>query len=305
MTTIKEQELMQAPEKPITNQMTVKSLFDRDDVKKRFQQMLGKKSAGFITSVLQCVASNTLLAKCEPASIYQCAAVAATLDLPLNNSLGFGYIVPYNIKVKDARGNWIKKPVAQFMIGYKGFIQLAQRSGRFKNISATEIYEGQVKSEDPLKGYEFDFKAKKSDKVIGYASYFELTNGFEKTLYMSMEQVKDHGKRYSKSFDNESGLWRTDFHSMAIKTVLKLLISKFGPLSIEMQNAFEVDQSSEDVVDQTYPDDVTMDIEHEKVTLSILSAKTVEELESISLYVEADQVDLFNEKKEELKASTK
>ena len=300
MANTKEEETMSPPEKRVTNQMTVKSLFDRDDVKKRFQAMLGKKSAGFITSVLQCVASNALLAKCDPASIYQSAAVAATLDLPLNNSLGFAYIVPYNTKVPDGKGNWVKKPIAQFQIGYKGYIQLAQRTGQFKSISATEIYEGQLKSQDPLKGFVFDFGAKKSDKVIGYASYFELVNGFEKTMYMTVQEINAHGARYSKNFNSENSLWRTDIHSMSIKTVLKLLISKYAPLSIEMQNAFDVDQRAEDAVDTEPLDNLTMDIEHENVTLMIEQAKTVEELESIGLLVEADQVELFKAKKEQL-----
>lgn len=303
MTNTKEEEIVQAPSKPITNQMAVRSLFDREDVQKRFQAMLGKRSASFITSVLQCVASNALLSKCDPASIYQSAAVAATLDLPLNNNLGFGYIVPYNTKVQDSKGNWLKKPIAQFQIGYKGYIQLAQRTGKFKSISATEIYEGQLKSQDPLKGFVFDFAAKKSNTIIGYASYFELTNGFEKTLYMSKDEINAHGKRYSKSFEQASGLWKTDFHSMAIKTVLKLLISKYAPLSIEMQNAFEVDQNAEDAVDTQYPDDLTVDVEHENVTLMIEQAKTVEELESIGMMLEGDQIDLFNAKKEQLKSS--
>jgi len=286
-----------------SKQLAVKSLFDREDVKKRFQAMLGKRSASFITSVLQCVASNALLAKCDPASIYQAAAVAATLDLPINNALGFGYIVPFNTKVQDSKGNWLKKPVAQFQIGYKGFIQLAQRSGKFKTLSAAEVYEGQLKSQDPLKGFVFDFTAKKSDKVIGYASYFELVNGFEKTMYMSIEEINAHGKRYSKSFDLNNGLWKTDFHSMAIKTVLKLLISKYAPLSIDMQQAFEVDQRAEDAVDNESPEDLTMDVEHENVSLMIEQAKTVEELESIGMMVEGDQIDLFNAKKEALTAN--
>lgn len=296
MTATKEQEVVQSPDKISKN--SVRALFERDDVQNKFNKMLGKRSVGFITSVLQCVASNALLAKCDPASIYQAAAVAATLDLPLNNALGFAYIVPYNTKVKDANGRDVKKPVAQFQIGYKGYIQLAQRSGRFKNISATEIYEGQLKSQDPLKGFVFDFSAKKSGVVIGYASYFELTNGFEKTMYMTVDEIKAHGKKYSKSFALPYGLWSTDFHSMAIKTVLKLLISKYAPLSIEMQNAFEEDQRSDDGVDTVYPDDITMDVEHENVTLMIEQAKSIEELESIGMMVEGDQIDLFNAKKE-------
>src|SRR6478752_1459930 len=103
-----------------TQQLTTKSLFERPDVKTKFQEILGKRSSSFITSVLQIVASNDLLKKAEPNSIYHSAAVAATLDLPLNNNLGFAYIIPFN----DTKNN---KVIAQFQIGYKGFIQLAQR----------------------------------------------------------------------------------------------------------------------------------------------------------------------------------
>jgi recombination protein RecT len=279
-------------------QLTVKALFSRDDVVQKFHAMLGKRTSSFITSVLQIVASNALLSKADPASIYHSAAMAATLDLPLNNSLGFAYIVPYNQKYQDDKGNWKKKQVAQFQLGYKGYIQLAQRSGQFKAISATAIYEGQLLSANPLTGYEFDFNAKKSDKVIGYASYFKLLNGFDKTMYMPIEQVKKHGERYSKSFSLESGLWKTDFESMAIKTVLKLLLSKFAPLSIDMQKAFNLD--NEEAVDPVY-DDVVIDSEKEKVNTLIEDARSIEELESISTMVEADQVDLFNQKKEQLK----
>lgn len=288
------------------NQLTVKSLFNRDDVKQKFQEMLGKRTSAFITSVLQIVASNALLAKADPASIYHSAAVAATLDLPLNNSLGFAYIVPYNQKYQDAQGKWQKKQIAQFQLGYKGYIQLAQRSGQFKNISATPVYEGQLKEQNPLTGFVFDWGNKKSDTVLGYASYFKLINGFEKTMYMTVEEINAHGKRYSKSFALESGLWKTDFPGMAIKTVLKLLLSKFAPLSIDMQKAIDMDKDLDEGVDVSYTeDDLLIDKEHEKVSLMIDGAKTIEELEGIALMVEADQVDLFNSKKEQLLAVSK
>jgi recombination protein RecT len=283
------------------NQLTAKALFNRDDVKHKFQEMLGKRSSQFITSVLQIVASNALLAKADPTSIYQSAAIAATLDLPLNNSLGFAYIVPYNQKYQDALGKWQKRQVAQFQIGYKGYIQLAQRSGQFKNISATPVFEGQLKEQNPLTGFVFDWTAKKSDTIIGYAAYFSLINGFEKTLYMTVADINNHGKRYSKSFTLESGLWKTDFPSMATKTVLKLLLSKFAPLSIDMQRAIDIERDADDAVDIPYSDDdILIDKEHEKVTTLIEAAKSVEDLESIALMVESDQVDLFNSKKEQL-----
>ena len=124
---------------------------------------------------------------------------------------------------------------------FRSFIQLAQRSGLFKTISASPIYDGQLIENDPLKGFVFDFTKKKSETVIGYAAFFSLLNGFEKTLYMSVEELKKHGLKYSQSYKNDKtraySLWETNFDAMAQKTVLKLLLSKFAPLSVEMQKA--------------------------------------------------------------------
>jgi recombination protein RecT len=282
--------------------MTAKSLFNQDDVKSKFQELLGRRSTAFITSVLQVVASNELLAKADPVSIYQAAAVAATLDLPINNSLGFSYIVPYNTKQKD--GTY--RTVAQFQLGYKGFIQLAQRSGQFKTISAAPIFEGQLIEENPLTGFVFDFTKKTSDRIIGYAAYFSLVNGFEKTLFMTHEQLKAHGVRYSQTFKKGYGLWKDDFDAMAIKTVLKLLLAKFAPMSVDMQKAVIVDQAfinDENTLDVSYPDNETpaIDKEKERIALLIQDASTVEELESIATHVEADQVELFDLRMEQLK----
>ena len=249
-------------------QLTAKALFNKDEVKQKFQELLGKRASSFMTSVLQIVASNALLAKADPSSIYHAAAVAATLDLPLNNNLGFAYIVPYNQKQPD--GSY--KQVAQFQMGYKGFIQLAQRSGQFKTISVAPIYEGQLIEEDPLTGFVFDFKQKKSDKIIGFASYFRLLNGFEKALYATSEDLKKHGLKYSQTFRKGYGLWKDDFDAMAAKTVLKALLSKYAPLSIEMQRAVVVDQAiinDTEATDITYADNEPKSLE-EGVTVEVL-----------------------------------
>lgn len=258
-------------------QLTIKNLFGRDEVRNKFQEMLGKRAPAFITSVLQIVASNNLLAKADPHSVYHSAAVAATLDLPLNNNLGFAYIVPYNQKYKDEEGNWKSKQVAQFQMGYRGFIQLAQRTGMYRTLSAAPIYEGQLIEEDPLKGFVFDFKKKTSDKIIGYASYFQLLNGFEKTLYSSVEEVRKHGKRFSQTFKNDRGLWVDDFDSMALKTVIKANLSKWAPLSVDIQRAITVDQAvinNEDATDITYVDNEVKQIEPEEEI-------TVEQLQTL------------------------
>jgi len=141
-------------------------------------------------------------------------------------------------------------------LGYKGFIQLAQRSGQFKTIGACPIYEGQLISGNPLKGYEFDFNVSSKDKaIIGFAGYFSLLNTFEKTMYMSTEEMISHGVKYSKTY--KTGVWQSDFIGMGNKTVIKLLLSKFAPLSIEMQKAVLVDQgiiNDESGTDITYID---------------------------------------------------
>jgi recombination protein RecT len=207
----------------------IRALFEDPAVQARFQNILGKKAPGFIVSVINAVTNDTTLIKADKQSILFAAATAATLDLPINPNLGFAYIVPYKGK-------------AQFQMGYKGFIQLAHRTGQFRHISQAIIYEGQLVAENPLTGFEFDFTKKISDKIQGYAAYFELLNGFSHTLYMSIEEVRKHGKKYSQSWKSGYGQWEDNFDAMALKTVIKLLLSKHAPLSIEMQKAVMVDQ---------------------------------------------------------------
>lgn len=278
----------------------VKALFERPEVQSKFRELLGKRSSSFCTSVLQIVSNNAMLSKADAGSIYQAAAVAATLDLPLNDNLGFAYIVPYNTKQSD--GTY--KVVAQFQMGYKGFIQLAQRSGQFKSIYASAIYDGQITNENPLEGYEFDF-THKSDVLIGYAAKFRLLNGYEATFYMSLDQLKKHGAKYSKTFGHKSGLWQTDFDTMAAKTVIKLLLSKFAPLSIEMQKAVITDQAvvnDADTTDVTYIDNepVEIDKEAERVALMIQDASTTAELIKIQPHIKPEQADLYETKFVEL-----
>lgn len=209
------------------------TIFDRADVLEKFEKVLGSRTTQFITSVLSVISQNATLKDAEPTSVYMAALTAATLDLPINPNLGFAYIIPYY-----AGG----KQVAQFQMWYKGFIQLAQRSGQFRTISASPVREGQIVSEDPLTGYVFDWTKKDSKEIVGYASFFRLTNGFEKTMYMSKEELEAHGKEFSKNYGKDSSLWKKDFDSMATKTVIKLLLSKYAPLSISMQNAIVYDQ---------------------------------------------------------------
>lgn len=208
------------------------SILQNPKTQEKIQEVLGDqtKSRQFLTSALSVINSNELLKKADQTSIYHSVMTAVTLDLPINPNLGFAYIVPYKGK-------------AQFQIGYKGLIQLCWRSGNFKTISSTEVYEGQLIEENPLTGFTFDWSAKTSEKIIGYASYFELLNGASKTLYMTKENVNKHAKKFSQSFKKGFGVWKDDFDSMAKKTVLKLLLSRYAPMTIEMQKATTLDQS--------------------------------------------------------------
>lgn len=274
-------------------QQSIKTFLNQDSVQSKFKEILGKRSTSFITSVLQIISSNALLANATPESVYHSAMVAATLDLPLNNNLGFAYIVPYNQSYKDENGTWQKKQVAQFQMGYKGFIQLVQRSGQCKSIYATEIYDGQLVDENPLDGYIFDFTRKNSNTIVGYACRMKLINGFESTLYMSKEQIVAHATRFSQTFKNAKGVWKDDFDSMAKKTVTKLLLSKYAPLSVDaqMQIALVSDQgviNDEQATDVTYVDNLPAGInkEEERLSLMIGDCKTMDELIQLKPQIE-------------------
>lgn len=261
--------------------LTPKTLFAKDEVRAKFQEMLGKKATGFMTSVLQVVASNKLLSAADAYSVYHSAAVAATLDLPVNPNLGFSFIVPYNESFKDAMDKWQKRSVAQFQMGYKGYVQLAHRSSLYKAINATDVRDGELLEEDRLTGdcifkWIQDRKERLAKPVIGYASHFGLVNNFQKTRYMTFDEMYEHAKRYSQTFKNDKGRWKDDFEPMALKTVLKLNLSKYGPLSVDMQNAVVYDQAVmkggiDDPIDITYPDNEENDLSP-KVTIEELRA---------------------------------
>lgn len=211
---------------------SVKGLMDSPAVKKRFEEVLCERAPQYMSSIVNLVNSDTNLKKCEPMSVISSCMLAATMDLPVDKNLGYAWVVPYGTK-------------AQFQMGYKGYIQLALRTGQYKAINVVEIREGELISWNPLsEEVEIDFTQRKSDKVIGYAGYFKLLNGFEKTVYWSREDVEAHAKKFSKTYSFKNGVWQTDFDSMAKKTVLRNLLSKWGILSIEMQKAYSADNNS-------------------------------------------------------------
>lgn len=227
--------------------LSITQYIRQDAVNTRLNDLLGKRAPQFVTSLVAAANANKALNGCKPESVVSAALIAASMDLPINQNLGFAYLIPY--KNKDGE-------VCQFQMGYKGFIQLAQRSGFYKTINASEVKEGEIVKFDRLSGeIEFNWIDNQVERekapTVGFVAYFRLLNGFEKSLYMTVDELNAHAKKYSKNFAKYgSGLWSDDFDSMAKKTVLKLLISKFGPLNTQLQKAIQEDQT----VDGEYDD---------------------------------------------------
>lgn len=236
-----------------------KALMSTPQMKKKFTDILHEKSDSFMGSLMTLVGGDNYLSQAEPMTIIASALKAATMDLPIDKNLGYAYVVPFNRYEKKGK-NWITHNEAQFILGYKGYIQLAQRSGQYKALNALAIYEGQLIDWNPLtEKFTFDYKGKVSDEVIGYVGFFELLNGFKKTVYWTKQEIESHRIKNSKNKDKEklSGAWVDNYDSMAIKTVLRNLLSKWGLLSVEMQTAitsdekvFRVDEDS-DLIEET------------------------------------------------------
>lgn len=237
-------------------------------MKRKFQEMLGKKSVGFLTSISNVVSNNALLQKAETTSIILAAAQAAALDLPINPNLGYAAIVPFN----DTKA---KRCLAQFQLMRDGWVELALRTGQVVAIVNEPVYEGELVSRNRFKDeFVFDETKRTSDKVIGYMAYIKLLNGFEKTVYMTAEECKVHALRYSQTFKKGFGLWKDNFDAMALKTVLKKLIKKYCPKSIEMNRALESDNASfngdvndPDNAQPIYADGEVMDVSAEVIEL--------------------------------------
>lgn len=240
----------------------LKSMLSADSVKQQFNNALGKHANKFIASVIDLYNTDSGLRQCQPKQVICEALKAAVLNLPINKSMGFAYVIAYNNSKKDEHGNWTKVMEPTFQIGYKGYIQLALRTGQYRTINADVVYEGELRTVNKLTG-EISFDGEKtSDKIVGYFCYIELLNGFSKTLYMTVEQMAKHAKRFSKSIANKRDVtaetlmalasmplnvdskevgWTGNFHGMALKTVIRNLLSKYGYLSVEMQTAIDND----------------------------------------------------------------
>lgn len=271
-------------------------------VRENIRGAVGGKMDQLITSTISLVNSNPRLAECDYKSLLSASLVAATLDLPV--SLGFAYIIPYETS------SGLK---AQFQMGYKGFIQLAIRSGQFKTINVTDVREGEIKKNDRLTGkitFKFALEDRDQRPIVGYVAYFKLIKGFEKQLYMTKEELESHGIRFSDNTRRGVGMWREDFDMMAKKTVLKLLLSKYAPMTVDMQNAQLADQAVIEDKEVKYVDNTRKKVdphaeaarkERERIVAHIERSVSIIELykclEAVSTSADASLRELYNKKK--------
>ena len=214
-----------------------KGLLNSQTIRAQIKNSMKENSGAFTSSMIDLYSGDSALQKCDPEKVLMECVKAASLKLPLVKSLGFAYVVPY-------------KNVPTFTIGYKGLIQLAQRSGQYQTINADNVYEGELVGRDKISGMIDLSGERQSDTVIGYFAYFKLVNGFEKMLYMSREDVEEWAKRYSPSFSSNFSPWKNEFDKMAQKTVLRRLIGTYGIMSPDMQTAMVQDDKGKTPVQE-------------------------------------------------------
>ena len=275
---------MQTLTKSKSNQISFGQYVQIPSVKKLIFDTLGDKEVAtrFITSIVGSVSNNPQLKQCDQGSVVSAALYAESLKLSLNQSLGQAYMVPYKTKTGTK---------AQFQMGYKGFIQLAIRSGQYKNITVTDVREDELVSSNPFTGtYTFNPitnpKERLATKVVGYFACFTLLNGYHQELYMSVEELKAHAEDYvpSYKYHNGNSLWETNFPAMARKTVLRQILSKWGVMSVEMQKAFEGDMA---VINEDGSKDYVDGIDSEDV-IDVTPEEPVQQSEAVQ-YVEEPQ----------------
>lgn len=257
----------QIAQAPQTGLAKLKTMLNAPSVQEQFQNALAENKDLFVASIIDLYNGDKSLQECNPSAIVQECLKAAVLDLPINRALGFAYIVVYKNKKKvtdpqTGRTDWVVVPTPTFIPGYKGYIQLAMRTGQYRTINADMIYEGELRTVNRLSG-EVALDGKRvSDKVVGYFCYFQLLNGYSKTLFMSVEEMAAYAKRYAPGIKKDTTIaqliakandgivsksvgWEGNFNDMALKTVIRRLISKYGYLSIKMQSAISHDSEAE------------------------------------------------------------
>lgn len=273
---------------------TLKRVLNADSVMTQFKNALSKNASTFVASLIDLYSSDSKLQLCDPNQVVKEALKAAVLHLPINKALGQAFIIPFYNTVTDEKDNRVKKYEPVFQIGYKGLYQLAMRTGKYAIINADVVYEGELQRTSKLTG-EIDVEGRKmSEKVVGYFAYIQLVDGYHKALYMSVEDMAAHAKRYSKAIAYNKGVtidtllnlaklpvnadstqvgWQGNFHAMAIKTVLRNLLGKYGYLTVSLQEGIASDTQgdTEDMPDvnvfaqspEAFDD---TDVEYEDVT---------------------------------------
>ena len=229
------------------------TFLDRDGMRKRFDELLGKRSPQFVSSIVSMVNADKNMQQAfmeSPMTVIQSALKAATFDLPIDQNLGYAHIVPFKNYKKDTG---LKKMEATFILGWKGMHQLALRTGAYKTINVVDIREGEMKSYNRLtEEVSVDFIENEEDReklpVIGYVGYYRLVNGAEKTIYMSKSAIEAHERKFRKGEYQGKG-WRDDWDAMARKTVYRQLIGKWGVMSIDYQTRDEGKQLADVIAD--------------------------------------------------------
>jgi len=225
--------------RPMTGLQKFNAMLENPRTQEYLTNVLQEKKQTFVSNMVALVSSNKALSECDPSTIMFSCLKATALSLPLDPALGMAWVLPY-------RDNKSNTTVATFQLGAKAYIQLALRTAQYRKINVRDVREGEIVGEDFVSG---DMQFKKLDKdrdsapIIGFVAMFELVNGFSKQLYMSVDELNKHGKRYSQTYRKGYGLWadETMKYAMMEKTILKRLLSKYGVLSVEMQQAIKSD----------------------------------------------------------------
>lgn len=228
--------------KPIN---ALKAMIDNDSVQKQFKNAMGKHADRFTASLIDVFTGDNNLQKCEPSEVITEALKAAVLNLPITKSLGFAYIIPYKKKYKDGR-DWKEKFIPTFQPGYKGLIQLVQRTGQVKTINDGPIFEGESVEVDRLSGEIKIIGFPKNEKAIGYFAFFKLLNGYEKAEYWTKEKVTAHAQKHSASYKAKNKIWVDEFDKQASKTVLAHILNKYAPKSVEFLMNSGIDPAESD-----------------------------------------------------------
>ena len=236
----------------------LKGILNNETMQQNFRNILAENAGAFMASIIELYQSDGALQKCDPNRVVLEALKAATLKLPINKQLGFAYIIPYN-------------SVPTFQLGFRGLIQLAQRSGQYRYINADVVCEGESVNYNRITGMLEISGTAKSETPVGYFAYFQLLNGFEKCVYWTREKVEAHAKRYSKAWSKADSPWHTNFDAMALKTVLKTIISKYGVMSVEFANAI-----ANDSVDDRVEAEVAQNANGQPIVLPTGAASALE-----------------------------